>query len=91
MPAQSVYTVSKTALIRFTENVDLETKSAGLSVFALSPGAIFTAMSQHMADFREHQFQQGVAFRDLLSDEPEQPANVVVWLATGQSDALSGR
>lgn len=91
MPAQSVYSVSKTALIRFTESVALETRSTGLSVFALSPGAISTTMSQHMAEFREHQFQQGAAFRAMLTDEPEQPANAVVWLATGQGDALTGR
>lgn len=90
-PAQSVYNVSKAALIRLTENIAIEAKDAGISAFAVSPGAVPTAMSQHMADFREHQFQQGAAFRTLLTDEPEQPANAVVWLATGQGDALTGR
>ena len=90
-PAQSVYNVSKAALIRLTENIAVEAKDAGISAFALSPGAVPTAMSQHMADFRECQFQQGAAFRSLLTDEPEQPANAVVWLATGQGDALTGR
>ena len=90
-PAQSVYNVSKAALIRLTENIAVEAKDAGISAFALSPGAVPTVMSQQMADFREHQFQQGAAFRSLLTDEPEQPANVVVWLATGQGDALTGR
>ena len=44
-----------------------------------------------MADFREQQFQQGSAFRTLLTDVPEQPADAVVWLATGQGDVLTGR
>lgn len=91
LPAQSAYTVSKSALIRFTENVAIETKDRGISVFALHPGTIPTAMSLQMADFREQQFQQGSAFRTLLTDVPEQPSDVVVWLATGKGDVLTGR
>ena len=90
-PALSVYNVSKSALIRLTESIAIEVKDAGISAFALSPGAVSTTMSQHMADFREKQFKQGDAFRAMLTDAPEQPANVVVWLATGQGDVLSGR
>ena len=74
-----------------TENIAVEAKDVGISANALSPGTVPTMMSQHMADFREHQFQQGAAFRSLLTDEPEQPANAVVWLTTGQGDALTGR
>lgn len=88
---QSAYTVSKSALIRFSENVALETRNAGISVFALHPGTIPTSMSLQMADFREQQFQQGATFRAMLTDNPEQPANAVVWLATGRGDALTGR
>jgi NAD(P)-dependent dehydrogenase (short-subunit alcohol dehydrogenase family) len=91
MPAQSAYNVSKAALIRLTENIAGEAKEAGISAFALSPGAVPTTMSLHMADFREHQFQQGDAFRALLTDAPEQSADAVVWLAMGQGDALTGR
>ncbi len=38
-PAQSVYDVSKVALMRLTENIAVETKGAGISAFALNPGA----------------------------------------------------
>lgn len=90
-PAQSAYSVSKTALIRLTETLALETKEAGISVFAIHPGTIPTAMSLHMAAFRDRNPQEGAAFRALLTDVPEQPANLVVFLATGQADALTGR
>jgi NAD(P)-dependent dehydrogenase (short-subunit alcohol dehydrogenase family) len=88
------YVVAKTALIRFTENLAAELLNAGVSVFALDPGTVRTAMSQHLLEseagktwlpwFRKL-FDKG---RDVPA---EQAAQLVVELASGKADALSGR
>jgi NAD(P)-dependent dehydrogenase (short-subunit alcohol dehydrogenase family) len=41
----SAYVASKTALLRFTESLALEAKAHGVSVFALGPGTVRTAMA----------------------------------------------
>lgn len=88
------YVVAKTALIRFTENLAAELVNSGVSVFAIDPGTVRTAMSQHVLEseagkkwlpwFRKP-FDQG---RDV---PPEKAAQLVVQLASGSADALSGR
>jgi len=88
------YVIAKTALIRFTENLAAELVNSGVSVFAIDPGTVRTAMSQHLLEseagkkwlpwFRKL-FDQG---RDV---PPEKAAQLVVHLASGGADALSGR
>ncbi len=88
------YVVAKTALIRFTENLAAELANSGVSVFAIDPGTVRTAMSQHLLEseagkkwlpwFRKL-FDQG---RDV---PPEKAAELVVHLASGRADALAGR
>jgi NAD(P)-dependent dehydrogenase (short-subunit alcohol dehydrogenase family) len=88
------YVVAKTALIRFTENLAAELLNSGISVFAIDPGTVRTAMTQHLLDseagkmwlpwFRKL-FDQG---RDV---PPDKAAQLVMHLASGRADALSGR
>ena len=88
------YVVAKTALLRFTENLAAELLDSGVSVFAIDPGTVRTALSQHLLEseagkkwlpwFRKL-FDQG---RDV---PPEKAAQLVVHLASGRADALSGR
>ncbi|SPE25093.1 Short-chain dehydrogenase/reductase SDR [Acidobacteriia bacterium SbA2] len=88
------YVVAKTALIRFTENLAAELLNSGVSVFAIDPGTVRTAMSQHLLEseagktwlpwFRKL-FDKG---RDVPAG---QAAQLVVELASGKADALSGR
>jgi len=88
------YVIAKTALIRFTENLAAELVNSGVSVFAIDPGTVRTAMSQHLLEseagkkwlpwFRKL-FDQG---RDV---PPEKAAELVVHLASGRADALAGR
>jgi NAD(P)-dependent dehydrogenase (short-subunit alcohol dehydrogenase family) len=88
------YVIAKTALIRFTENLAAELVNSGVSVFAIDPGTVRTALSQHLLEseagkkwlpwFRKL-FDQG---RDV---PPEKAAQLVVQLASGRADALSGR
>ena len=88
------YVVAKTALTRFTENLAAELINSGVSVFALDPGTVRTAMSEHVLEseagrkwlpwFRKL-FDQG---RDVPA---EKAAQLVVQMASGRADALSGR
>ncbi len=94
LPYFSAYVTSKTALIRFAECLAFEVKPHGVAVFAMGPGTVRTAMSEHSLNSPEGKkwlpwfrdtFEQG---RDLPA---ERPAELLMALASGRADALSGR
>src|SRR5579864_7237304 len=93
-PYYSSYVISKTALIRFTECLALETKACGLTVFAISPGTVRTAMSEYSLNSPEGQ-KWLPWFRRIMDENidvpAERPAKLVLELASGRLDALSGR
>jgi len=93
IPYFSAYTTSKSALIRFTECLAIEVKPFGIAVFAMGPGTVRTAMSEHSLNSAEGQrwlpwfrqvFEQGL---DLPIDRP---ARLALRLASGAHDDLSG-
>jgi NAD(P)-dependent dehydrogenase (short-subunit alcohol dehydrogenase family) len=88
------YVIAKTALIRFTENLAAELLNSGVSVFAISPGTVRTAMSKYVLE-SEAGKKWLPWFRKLFDrgrDVPaEKAAQLVVQLASGRADALSGR
>ena len=79
----SAYLASKAALVRMTEALASEARPAGVSVFAISPGMVKTAMTEPV-------------FADLW-DEPELwatpdvTADLVAFITTGALDPISGR
>jgi NAD(P)-dependent dehydrogenase (short-subunit alcohol dehydrogenase family) len=94
VPYASAYSTSKAALTRFTECAAAEAGRHGIRVVALEPGTVRTAMTEALL--------QGEAGRAWLPwyratfDEgrdapPEDAARLVVRLARGDADALSGR
>lgn len=90
----SSYICSKTALVRFSECLALENASHGIAVFAIAPGTVRTAMSEYSLNSEEG--QKWLPWFKRLFDEgftvaPERPAALVLELATGRADALSGR
>lgn len=90
----SAYVASKTALIRFTECVAAETKPHGIAAFSISPGTVRTAMAEYSLGTAEGQkwlpwFKQ--FFDEGLDVPAERPARLVLELASGKADALSGR
>lgn len=93
-PYYSGYIVSKTALLRFTECLALETAAHGVSVFAVSPGTVRTAMTEYSLNSAEGQ-RWLPWFRRIFEEEidvpAERPASLVLQLASGKADALSGR
>jgi NAD(P)-dependent dehydrogenase (short-subunit alcohol dehydrogenase family) len=88
------YVIAKTALIRFTENLAAELLNSGVSVFAISPGTVRTAMSEYILE-SEAGKKWLPWFRKLFDrgrDAPaEKAAHLAVQLASGRADALSGR
>ncbi|MGH9703980.1 MAG: SDR family NAD(P)-dependent oxidoreductase [Candidatus Acidiferrales bacterium] len=93
-PYLSAYVVGKTAQVRFSEVLAAEVKEHGISVFALQPGTVRTAMSEHSLEspggkkylpwFRKI-FEEG---RDV---PPDPAVNLVLLLASGRADSLTGR
>jgi len=95
--AISAYGVSKTALIRLTETLASETQPYGIAVLAVGPGTVRTPMSDYAATSpqvweRAPQVQQWFqhVFEEGLDTPMEQAVELVVALASGRADALSG-
>jgi NAD(P)-dependent dehydrogenase (short-subunit alcohol dehydrogenase family) len=88
------YVIAKTALIRFTENLAAELINSGVRVFALSPGTVRTAMAEHVLESAAGK-KWLPWFRKLFDGgrnvPAEKAAQLVVQLAAGRADALSGR
>jgi len=87
-PTYSAYMGSKAALTRITEAWAHDARPHGVSVFAIRPGSVRTAITaQILAEL-------GVAAADIPEDTwtpPERAADLVAFIATGALDALSGR
>ena len=88
------YVIAKTALLRFTENLSAELINSGVHVFAISPGTVRTAMTEHVLE-SEAGKKWLPWFRKLFDRGRDVPAEraveLVVQLAAGRADALSGR
>ena len=93
-PFYSSYGCSKTALVRFTECLALETKPHGIAIFSISPGTVRTAMSEYSLYSPEGQkwlpwFRR--IFDEQIDVPASRPAQLVLELASGRADKLSGR
>jgi NAD(P)-dependent dehydrogenase (short-subunit alcohol dehydrogenase family) len=93
----SAYAVSKAALIRLGENLAAETGEHGISVFNIDPGFVRTAMTEAAAASTGDQKWRGGRMRRSLTGEgplapipPQRAAELVLFLASGRADALSG-
>jgi len=89
----SGYCAGKAALIRFSECLAAEVRPHGVTVFPMGPGTVRTAMSEHSLNSPEGRkwlpwFKR--IFDEGLDLPPERPAELVVRLASGRYDALSG-
>jgi len=92
-PMLSAYVVSKAALYRLSENIAAETRGQGVAVFAISPGFVRTEMTEHGLTCGDPGVEQQYA--DWFANHEDVPAqmsaNLVVYLASGAADVLSGR
>jgi NAD(P)-dependent dehydrogenase (short-subunit alcohol dehydrogenase family) len=93
IPMLSAYVVSKTALYRLSENLAAETRGHGVTVFAIDPGLVRTAISESALSCGEPSIEQWFtgAFANQDDVSAESAATLVVYLASGAADVLSGR
>ncbi len=93
IPMLSAYAVSKTALCRLSENLAAETRGHGVQVFAIIPGLVRTAMSESALSCGEPSIEGW--FKDAFAKgeevSPQAAASLVLSLASGAADVLSGR
>jgi NAD(P)-dependent dehydrogenase (short-subunit alcohol dehydrogenase family) len=96
-PYASAYGVSKVALTRFGESLAAETKGLGISVFNVRPGVVRTALTEETAASPGDERWRGGMVRKILTEgkptapvPPERAARLVLLLASGKADALSG-
>ena len=92
----SAYCSSKAAVVRLTEVLAQELQSAGITVNALGPGSVHTSMWDRMteqaadagADFIH---QLGLRVTSGGGASIDECAELAVWLASDESEALTGR
>jgi NAD(P)-dependent dehydrogenase (short-subunit alcohol dehydrogenase family) len=94
IPYATPYCASKAALIRFTDCLAADTREYGIAVFAIHPGTVRTDMSTYLMESEEG--KKWLAWYKTIfdnhQDEPiERAGELVVLLASGRADALSGR
>jgi NAD(P)-dependent dehydrogenase (short-subunit alcohol dehydrogenase family) len=90
-PYLSGYASAKAALLRFTDSLAGELNETGVAVFALAPGFSRTSLIDGIA-----QSELGRAFLPELAErgdevDPMHTARLVVEMASGRLDPLSGR
>jgi NAD(P)-dependent dehydrogenase (short-subunit alcohol dehydrogenase family) len=92
-PHFSSYATAKAGLIRLTETASLEVAERGVRTFAISPGAVKTALM----DYTNAELNRRGQFGDVLGSinldfvPPTFAAELIVALASGKADALTGR
>jgi NAD(P)-dependent dehydrogenase (short-subunit alcohol dehydrogenase family) len=90
-PYFSGYASGKAGLLRFVDSLAAEVADRGVSVFAVTPGFVRTQLLEAVAtsDAGRRWLPRLGARTDYV--EPERIARLVVELAAGRADALSGR
>lgn len=89
----SAYGAAKTALLRLTESLAGEVREHGVSVFAISPGAVRTERTVARLNSEEGLRWNPEGASRLINNSfpPEAAANLCVKLASGVVDSLTGR
>lgn len=94
-PHFSAYAASKTAVVRFTETLAEEVKSFNIQVNAIAPGAVNTKMLQDVLAAGETAGEKELAEArkqiETGGTSPEKAAALAVFLASDDSNGLTGR
>ncbi len=94
-PNFTAYAASKAAVVRFTESVAEEVKHFNIQVNAIAPGAVNTRMLQQLLKAGKDAGEKEVAAAkkqlETGGTPPEKAASLAVFLASEESDGLTGR
>jgi NAD(P)-dependent dehydrogenase (short-subunit alcohol dehydrogenase family) len=98
-PMVSAYSVSKASIVKFTENLALETSRYGIPVFSVHPGLLQIGMGEAIANepdpddlARAHVYAWvRQEWEEGRGADPVDAVDLLVRLASGRYDALSGR
>ena len=94
---QSAYNVSKHALVGMTRCLALETAKSGITANAICPGFVETDMVMDIA--RQKSIDQAQLIEELVKPrvpmerliQPEEIASLAVYLASAESDGMTGQ
>lgn len=98
-PLLSAYAASKAALVKLTETLAEESRPHGVSVFSVDPGllpiglgqvALSSPADQHTPAGRVHSWIKD-QFDAGRGADPDRAVGLILALASGQADRLSGR
>lgn len=93
-PYFTAYGASKAAVVRFTETLAEEVKEFNIQVNAISPGVVNTKMLKEVLAAGEKAGAEVDEVKQLLetgTTPPEEAAALAVFLASDESNGLSGR
>jgi NAD(P)-dependent dehydrogenase (short-subunit alcohol dehydrogenase family) len=89
-PYNTAYGAAKAAIINLTSSLAASLEETGVSVFAISPGYVRTAMTERLLEVHaERGWFPHLEGRDTL--DPALASRLVLELASGKADRLSGR
>ncbi len=96
LPNFSAYNSSKVAIVRLTETLAEEFKSFGIEINAIAPGAVNTkfldeALAAGEEKVGKEKYQKLLKQKQEGGTPPEKTAELCVFLASSDSDGLSGK
>lgn len=96
LPGISAYAASKAALVRFVETLALEVRAFGIDVNAVAPGALATRLTEELIAAGPEKVGDALYVRMQAVQKDggtplELGAELCVYLASAESDGLTGR
>jgi len=96
MPRFAAYAATKAAVVRLTETLAEEYRSARIDVNAVAPGALRTRLTQQVLDAGPERagadfFAKNKKWSDEGAVDPKLGAALCVYLASGESDGITGK
>lgn len=96
MPFLSAYAASKAGVVRFGETLAEEVKDFGIDVNMIAPGALNTRLLSEVLEagpekVGKHFYEQSLKQKDSGGSSPEIGAQLCVFLATKESEGITGK